>query len=74
MGGIEDGALVEDGSAARLREAAGEVAALQRDLERERVGLNVSAADDLVGRDHLVASALDHGQRQTRHDHPLRGG
>ena len=71
---IEDGVLVEDGTAAGLREAAGKVAALQGDLEGQRVGFNVSTADDLVGRDELVASAHDHGRWQARHDHPLRGG
>lgn len=74
MGSVEDGVLVEDGAAAGLREAASKVATLKRDLEGQRVGLNIGPTNDFVFRDELVAPAHDDGYRQTRHDHPRRGG
>ena len=73
MGGIEDGGLVEDGTAAHVRvEAAG--ASLKRDLEGERVGCNFRSTDNLVLGDETVVTVDEHRNRETRKNHALRGG
>jgi hypothetical protein len=72
VGSIKDGVFIEDGSTARLRVETSEAFALEGNLEGQRVGLNFSSTDNLVGRDQLEFSLGNDRSRKAGQNHALR--